>query len=1184
MGIVCPACGYDNTPGLRFCARCATELANVCPACGFENPAGFKFCGQCGANLTAAQYKQATDDDLRRLQSYIPGHLVEKMARQSQDHKGERRTVTILFNDVSGFTSMSERLDPEEVYSIMDDLFKSFVEEVYRYEGTVDKFTGDGLMALFGAPVAHENDPERAVRAAMNMQAAVERLNQRITPRYGIRLQVRFGLNAGEVVVGGLGSDLRLDYTVMGDAVNVASRLEKAAEPGAVLVSESVFRATEPLFDFTPMGEIALKGRTAPVRTYKVAGEKELKGRTRGIRGLEAPMIGRDREFGQIKAATLQMLERGRGQIVLVTGEAGIGKSRVTAEWKTWLAGQSVRVLQSNSQSHTVSIGLWAFRDLLRNYFHLNEADSREATRNKVETKARELLGTAADDLAPFLENLLSPDLVAPAYAGRLVHLTPAELRQQTFLAMRDLFTAEASRQPLALIFEDTHWLDRPSLDLLLFLLGLIDNLPIIFYCISRADEGAALQEISALARTQFAGQIADVRLGPLSENDVDRLLNALLAIPNLPDALRASIPERAEGNPFFLEEIIRTMIDRGIIERDAGGYWRAGRPDVALLEVPRTLRGLILTRVDALPENPRQALQCASVIGRTFTRGLLAGVVETPISLDASLQALQEHGLIHVEPNGKELLFAFHHALTQEAVYGTLLTRRRQDLHRAVGDAIERLYAERIEEQIEFLAHHYYEADVPDRALHYLMRAGARSADRYANDAALEYYQHALGLMERAPTSPEERVTIHIGLGDVRGFRGEYEEALAQYQSALQLAAAPGAGLPARRLAAIERRAARAWERKGGYEEANARLEHALACLVNAADSEDQLEQARVYSDLGWVAFRQGEMEAAEAWTERALTTLEPSKSLQELSAAYNRLAGISHQRGDWSLAAHYAQRGLEIRERIGYTAGLAMSYNNLSVIHMGGGHWEEGIRYAEKSLELKQRIGDVGGVGISFNNLGVAYKDRGDLDRAREYLLKSLATAKRVKNANFLASALSNLGQTSLLSGNLADALGYYDESLKVATASGSREQMSETLWLLAEAWSGTDNLERAETYAEQALRLAEEIGSRAAGASAHRALAGIRRHQGRPAEAARLLEHVLEEFKSLRNEIEVGRTYAQLGLAQADLQDMDAAGASLRAAVDVFDRLGADRDGAEARRCLASIGQNAPKGPTS
>ncbi len=1180
MSRVCGQCGHDNPAEARYCERCAAPLANLCPACGFENPPGFKFCGNCGAHLASAQLGRAPADQLRRLQSLMPAQLMEKMLRQAEHLRGERRTVTVLFADLSGFTSISERLDPEDVYQLMDEVLHAFVEEIYRYEGTVDKFTGDGVMAIFGAPVAHEDDPERAVRAAVGMQNALSRLNRSFAGRYHVELKCRIGLNSGEVVVGGLGSDLRLDYTVMGDAVNVAARLQQAAEPGEVLVSEDIFRATDPLFAYALVGDLRLKGKTEPVRAYRLLGERAQKGRTRGIRGLEAPLIGRQREFAQLKEAVESWITAREGGFILLTGEAGIGKSRLTSELLAGLAGQDVEIVRAGALSHTAGIGWWLMRELLRGYFELGEGDSGRAICDTVTGRLAELMGQSADSALPYILNLLSPEAVPESHAPRIVHLTPAELQQQTLLALRELWTCAAQRRPLLLVLDDVHWIDRPSLDVLLFLMGLVPNVPLIFYAISRADEGYVAREISAQAQERIPDRFRSLHLGPLPPAEVEHLLDELLDAPALPAEWRRIIVSRVEGNPFFLEEFVRMMMDRRLLVQDAAGRWKAEGNTAGLEDVPRTLRGLILARVDTLEEQARHVLQCASVIGRTFSQRLLAEVVDAPAELPRDLRQLEQRGLIFPEADAAEERYAFSHALTQEAVYETLLKKRRQALHRAVGQAMERLYPDRIMEQVELLAHHFYLGEEPERALHYAILAGQQASARYANREARTYYQRALELADAVPAVPAQRIAILAGMGDVEGFLGAYDAALGMYQQAYALAGAPEAGLPPAQQAGLLRKMARIEERQGSYSRAASLLHSALDLLDGHTAQEAEHERARIYSDLGWVAFRQGLTDDAREWMMRALSILEPSDNWQDLAAVYNRMAGISYQLGDWERAAEYARKGMELRERIGYTYGLSMSYNNLSVIYMAGGDWDRGILYAEKSLALKQQIGDVEGVGISFNNLGMAYKDRGDLDRARQYLLQALEIARKIRNANLLASALANLAHVYLLEGSWADGVSYGEEALRVAGESGSVEQRVEAHCLLAESWLYAGDPERAAQHAAQAAALASESGACYLLALAARAEGKLALGRGDADGAVEAFQRSTAGFAELGNRLEQYRSAACLGQALIVQGRLDVGRRHLEEALRVFEELGAARDAAEARRLSQEIDYPANK----
>jgi len=539
---------------------------------------------------------------------------------------------------------------------------------------------------------------------------------------------------------------------------------------------------------------------------------------------------------------------------------------------------------------------------------------------------------------------------------------------------------------------------------------------------------------------------------------------------------------------------------------------------------------------------------------------------------MEQSLRELEERGLVYAEAaQDDDRRFTFYHALTQEAVYDTLLRRRRAALHRAVGFAMEREYADRLDDFVELLAHHFDVGEVPEKALDYALRAGQLAAARYANQDALNHFRRALVFSEMVETVPMQRFAIHAGLADASIFLGEYDAAIEHYEKAMGLLG----GLPADRhpFARVDllRRLARAWERKGDYERAHATLEDALAELPPDASEDTHRERAQVLSDLGWVTFRLGHMETARRRIQEALDMLVDSGELQALSAVYNRLAAISYHSGDWAGAAQYAQQGLALREQIGYTYGLAMSYNNLSVIYMAGGDWEQGIDYAERSLALKREMGDIEGEGISYNNLGMAYKDRGELARAREYLTRSLEIARRLRHANLTCSSLSNLGHVALMEGDWADAVSYLDEALALAVETGSLEQQVEALCLLAESWLAAGDRERAEQCARQARYLAEKCGACHSRALAARAWGVLCAAQGQGLEAIQWLERSLALFEDVRNRLEMGRTRMLLGKTWLALGQEGDAGRALRKALQDLETAGAQGELSEARWLL-------------
>ncbi|MGQ9595152.1 MAG: tetratricopeptide repeat protein [Anaerolineae bacterium] len=1156
----CPQCGHENPLGVRYCEACAAALANLCPRCGTENPPGFRFCGICGVNLFAARLEQATVRELERLRDFIPAHLVERITQEARAGRGERRTVTVLFADLTGFTALSESLDPEEVFRLLDTCFRAFVEAIYRFEGTVDKFTGDGLMALFGAPLAHEDDPERALHAALGMQKALEECGQDLVRRIGRPLALRIGLNLGEVVVGGLGSDLRLDYTAVGDTVNVAARLQELAQPGEILVARSVAEAARAAFTFEPLGLVEIRGRREPVEAYRLVGPKAQRGPTRGLPGIQTPLVGRAEELRALLGAVRALERGGSGHLILVMGEAGIGKSRLVAEALRHLESPQVLVAQGASLSFTQGISYWLVQQVLWSLFRVQEGAEGEGL---LRSRARELVGDTADDLLPYLLHLMGVELREGALAERLVHLEPAHLRQQTFLAVREFLAQVAHRRPLLLILEDLHWVDRPSLDLFLFLLGLTRDVPLAILGLSRP-EGEAVQRVRAWVDKTPGAPFVEVALGRLPPEDSDRLAAHLLRTARVPLSVRRWVVERAEGNPFFLEELVRMLMDRGLL-RQVEGEWTWAGGDVGQVgAVPATLQALIAARVDTLAPAPREVLQVAAVAGRSFSPRLLEEAMpqERRGAIRPALSLLEERGLITPEEGG-EGLFAFRHGLIRDTVYGTLLKVTRQDLHRRVGLAVETLYQARLEEQVEVLAYHFSEGRLATKAIPYLLEAGGRAAARFANEEAVRFYTRALEFLREGGDGAEYRARAHSGLGDVLGFVGQYEAAVQEYLAALALEEEKVRPAASRRIADLKRRIARTYLRQGNQEEALRWLQQALRELDLDPGAAMAVERARVYNDLGWLHFRRGEMQEALAWTTRCLSIVEGTDHYGELAAAYNRLVGMCFRLGDWEQARDYAERGLRLRQRMGDTYGLALSYTNLGGLAMFMGDWDQAIAHNQRSLELKERLGDVPGQRSSCSNLGLIYLLKGAFAEAERYLLRALDLARETREHWGVAQTLANLARLDLARGQWRQALDRLAEATRLAEEAGAAEQQAELAWLRAEALLGLGRAEEALDQAQRAVQMADHTGDLSERGVAQRVLGAAWASLGALDRAGEALQRSLELLTEARNRYELGRTYGELGRLRRRQGLLDEARDNLEKALAVFRHLGAAHD---------------------
>lgn len=596
-------------------------MDRTCRHCGEPLPAEAKFCMHCGRPAEVS-----TPDDRTRhshLSSAAPAALARKM--RLAPVAGERRMVTALFADVVGSTTLAEALDPEEWTGIMNKAFDLMSRAAYRYEGTIAGLWGDEILVFFGAPVAHEDDPERAVRAALDMNAAIDTYAQDLKVSAGIDFQIRIGINSGLVVVGQVGSDLKYEYTAMGDAINVASRMKAAARPGAVLIAEPTYRFVSSVVDLLDLGAVKVKGKDEPVRTFEVVGLKTRPGPKRGIAGLGSPLVGRDRELARLRALT-ESVDAGAGRAAVVFGEPGIGKTRLIKEWResavqseanlTWIEGHCI--------AYNRELPYRLLLDLVRALFGIPET-AEDDTKVALQTRLRDLLGNDWAERAAFLAHLLSLPLDEHE-RGLIERLDASVLRARYLETLRQVLRAQAKRRPLVIVCEDVHWADSSSVDILTRLLPLVREAPILLTLVLRPDRDAPGWQLVTAAQTLFGDSLTEISLEPLTEENSQRLLAHLLAIESLPAPLRESILGKSEGNPFFVEEIVRMLIERGAIIRKGASWVGVGK--VEALDIPDTLQGLLRARIDHLPQEARRTLLVASVIGRQFSSRVLEEVL----------------------------------------------------------------------------------------------------------------------------------------------------------------------------------------------------------------------------------------------------------------------------------------------------------------------------------------------------------------------------------------------------------------------------------------------------------------------------------------------------------------------------------------------------------------------------
>jgi predicted ATPase/class 3 adenylate cyclase len=1095
----------------------------------------------------------------------IGSDLKQRFRQAGLESAGQRRTVTVLFADLCDYTGLSGKIDDESLYDVIQLYIHMLAEKVYQFEGMVDKITGDGIMALFGAPIAHENPAERAVRATLEMQAGLEKLNQDLEDRLGEKIQMHFGLNRGSVIVGGIGSDLLFDYTAIGDSVNLARRLQEAALPDTILVSESVYQTTQALFNYQELTDLDLKGYQQGKKGYQLLGVKSQPGLVRGIQGLRSPMVGRNAELDFICDGLADLTQNQLGQFVILIGEAGIGKSRLTAEFKTRVNPDQFTLLEGQSLTYRKSVSYWIFIELLRDYLGVTNSTNRFEVHERLITKVNLALGSESRNVLPFLEKLLSLEPSDPVVAQRLRYLEAEQLRQQTFIAVRNFLLAEAKQRPLILILEDLHWADEISLDLIAFLVESIDDKPVMVLGISRPTMEGKFEDLLDLTRQRFQERCRIIELQTLSDDQSDELLFGLLGIPDIPEQFRSQIFQRAAGVPFYIEEILRMLIDKQILVHERGQWLIAPDEDLTL-EVPDNLQDLILTRFDRLNPIQRSVLQTASVIGREFNAVILnqaMGYGEDK-ELKQILSSLEEKAFIAPLPEQGFGGYLFRHVLTSDAVYKTLLRRDRNRLHGKVAQTLESVYADHLESQVEVLAGHYLRSVYLDKALHYLVLAGSKSAQEYANLQAKKYFEEARDLLADVEHSAEQAMKVWTGLGDVLVFIGEYAFAQECYKEAVKTGIA-SPEIPADLSPnVIQRKIAITYERQGDFDQALNHLSLANDAL-RASGNSSPVAKAQILNAKGWIFFLRGNFDQAQDALESALDLVEETDEFSTIASIHNRLGAVSYQLREYKQAANYVRKSLEMRKTLGDLSGEARLYNNLGLLGLMSGDLRDAEMNFDQSIALLEKIGDTEGITLANINLGLVKYDLGDYESAGVYLERARGVAEKIGHRFYLGLANMYLGRLETALKGYERAVGLLDESLQIFEELGAEDNLIDAMCYLAENYLAWGNLADSIQWSERAYSAltgdgAEQVGDSVQAGRVLRVQGAIARLQGNLEHADQFLLESAKIFSAALEKLESARTAYELGLLAMDLNETGRAQEYFNQAREIYTDVGA------------------------
>jgi class 3 adenylate cyclase/tetratricopeptide (TPR) repeat protein len=1033
----CPKCQSENLQEAKFCGKCGAKLSLVCTQCSYENTPGNNFCIECGHDLSLPSEpvprELSFDEKIDKIQRYLPKGLTEKILSQRDKIEGERKQVTVMFCDMEGYSQLSERLGPEEAYGIMDQVYEILIHKVHDYEGTVNEMTGDGIMALFGAPIALEDAPQRAIRSAMAIHREMAKFSDRMKEeREGIPpIKIRVGIHTGPVVVGTLGNDLRVEFKAVGETVNLASRMEGLAQPGATYVTEDVFKLTEGFFRFEALGDKEVKGKKETISVYRAIALSTRRTRfdVNAERGL-TPFVGREREL-ELLLDGFERAKTGRGQAFSIMAEAGIGKSRLLYEFRKAVSNEDVTFLEGKCLSYSRGAAYHPVIDILKSNFDIQEEDGDFEIKEKV-TGGLKVLGADETATLPYLLELLSvQDSGVDDFS-----LSPEARRDRIIEALNRIVLKGSEIRPLIIAIEDLHWIDKSSEESYKSLLDSISGARVFLIFTYRPEF------VHTWGGRSYHSQL---NLNRLSNRESLNMVRHVLGTDDIHKDLEEFILEKTEGVPFFIEEFLKSLIELRIIEKKGNRYQLV--KDIKEVMVPSTVQDVIMARVDSLPEGPKGVLQIGSVVGREFSKDLIQKVIgQSENELLTHLSVLKDSELLYERGIYPQSIYIFRHALTQEVTYNSLLLKRRNEVHETIGSAIESLYSERLDEFYEIVAYHYSESDNHEKAYKYLTLSGNKTTRNYSNWEAFRFYKEAIRAVNQLPETLDNN-------------RKQIEVILLMASPMMYLA----------------------------FPEDSLRILKEGERLSKHVD--DRKSLAIVYSLIGIYYMHKGKPLDAIRYSEIAFE--EPQKLQDiELVAPIGRGLCISYiAAGEFRKTCDIAPKIIDLLEKTKResdffdapfnTYSLLCSYYGISLAMLG--NFEKGMSYIERGISAILPINHLATLGVAETQYGLSFVAKGDGTNAIEHFQESIRYFEEGKTVLIFSLIWSGLGSGYYYLGDFEVARKHLEKGLDITIHGGSQFWSSFHYLYLSKTHFELGNQKTSRSFIEDALKLSQEKSER-------------------------------------------------------------------------------------------------------